>query len=262
MILPKPAIVLQNYPLAYNTYIMKMKIQLNKHPLPTQFVLVDTYPYRYLLKPFTIVEYKNNILTIIYRIISDGTKFLSTLQQGDKLTICGPYGNTNLVKKLYLSKETKIIFIAGGSGVASIANLYKYLSKQTKNIFVYYGEKTKKYIIDLSILGINNVVYTTDDGSFGKHGLVTDVAVKSIHDVKPEFIFLCGPKGMIKSFLEISKRYPNIKLKCYALMEEYMCCGIGICRSCVVKTKSGSGITTYKTVCKDGPLFDLSKIEL
>ncbi|MCX7716186.1 MAG: hypothetical protein N2Z73_02075 [Endomicrobia bacterium] len=255
------AIVLKNYPISTNTFLMELKVKLTPPPLPTQFVLLDTYPYRYLLKPFTVVCYKNNILTIIYRILSDGTKFLSTLIPNNEINILGPFGNTEILKKFKFNKNNNIAIIAGGSGVACVVFLYKYLYKKCRNIIVYYGERNKKYIINLSRLGINKVIYATDDGSYGEKGLVRDVFItKTINKVDFDYIFLCGPKSMIKSFSEVFQELKNTN--CYVLMEEYMCCGVGVCRSCVVKTKLENNSTIYQTVCKDGPLFDLWKIVL
>lgn len=260
MIKPKFATVLQNCLLSCDTFLMKLKVNLNPSPLPTQFVLLDTYPYKYLLKPFTVVEYKNNVLTIIYRVISDGTRYISTLSINDKIITLGPFGNTEIINQLLLCKNKNLVFIVGGSGVASVIFLYRELYKKNNNIIVFYGERTKKYVVNLANFGMKKVVYSTDDGSFGKKGLVTNIAVKSISAIKPDYIFLCGPKGMIRSSMEFVKKFPETKF--YVLMEEYMCCGIGICRSCVVKIKQNNTDFIYQTVCKDGPLFDMSKLQI
>jgi len=248
--------VLLNKKIAKDTFLLKFKY--NQNLLPTQFVLIDTYPKRFLLKPFSIAEYKNRVSSIIYRVLSDGTKFLSTKKQNDTITFLGPFGNTQKFKNVLKNiKNKKVVFIAGGSGVASIIFLYNYLKKFTDKISVFYGEKTKDYVINLKNFGIKNVVYTTDDGSFGQKGDVVSVFKNKTIDY--EFLFCCGPKPMIKSLQSVVKEKDNIKS--YALMEEYMCCGVGVCRSCVVKIKSGDDFI-YETVCSDGPLFELDKVLL
>jgi dihydroorotate dehydrogenase electron transfer subunit len=160
----------------------------------------------------------------------------------------------NIVKNI---KTKTVVLIAGGSGVASIIYLYNYLKKFTDKLYLFYGEKTKDYVIKLENFGIKNVVYSTDDGSYGEKGNIVEVFKK--HNINCEFLFCCGPKPMIKSLQNLIKEKNDIKA--YALMEEYMCCGVGVCRSCVVKIKSGEDFV-YETVCCDGPLFDLAQLLL
>jgi len=246
--------VLENKKIAKDTFILKFKY--NVQFIPTQFVLIDTYPKRFLLKPFSIANYEHKSVSIIYRIISDGTKFLSTLKLNDNITFLGPFGNVKKFKNILKNIKTKtVVLIAGGSGVASIIYLYNYLKKFTDKLYLFYGEKTKDYVIKLENFGIKNVVYCTDDGSYGKKGNIVEVFKK--HNINCEILFCCGPKPMIKSLQNLIKEKNDIKS--YALMEEYMCCGVGVCRSCVVKIKSGDDFV-YETVCSDGPLFEIEKL--
>ncbi|MFQ3676201.1 MAG: hypothetical protein SNJ64_06660 [Endomicrobiia bacterium] len=316
----KVAPILSNKKIACETYLLSFSFR--EKFFPTQFLMLDTYPKRFLLKPFTITDYDNKkgIVSIIYRLVGDGTKFLSEKKVGEKIKFLGPFGNKekfrNVVKdlerlkdyekfvkeeKLKKIKENKIVLLAGGSGVASVIYLYKELSKINKNIEVYYGESDEKYVVDLKKFGLKNVVYTTDNGSCGNKGLVTDIFVKEMQKLKvlPEkitikddkiqkifsrnnlqltnnqvsvTIFACGPRQMLKSLQNIVRA--NKDINCYVLLEEYMCCGVGVCRGCVVKTtdkelkvkseklKVKEQRFVYQTVCKDGPMFDIKKIIL
>ncbi|MFN3550715.1 MAG: hypothetical protein ACK4WJ_02755 [Endomicrobiia bacterium] len=228
--------------------------------LPTQFIMIDTYPYRFLLKPFSIADFDNGICKIIYRTISDGTKFLSTKQKKEEIKFLGPLGNFEKFKNIKIKPEDNIVILAGGSGVAGMIFVYKYLSKITNNIKFFYGEKEKDYIINLSDFGIkNNVIYSTDDGSFAEKGFVTEVFYRNYKNFKIDYLFLCGPKQMIKSIQKSLKNKSYIKA--YVLLEEYMCCGIGLCRSCVVKVKDKND-WIYQTVCKEGPMFELDNVLL
>jgi len=248
--------VLVNKEIAKNTFLLRFKYKQNF--LPTQFVLIDTYPKRFILKPFSIAGYDNGVVSIIYRVISDGTKLLSTLKPQDTLTFLGPFGNTKKFKDLLKNiKDKKVVFIAGGSGIASIIYLYNYLKKYTNTLQIFYGEKDKNYVINLKKFGIKNVVYTTDNGSFGEKSTVVDIFKTKNLDF--DFLFCCGPKPMIKSLQTLLQGKNNIKT--YVLMEEYICCGIGVCRSCVVKIKSDNDFV-YQTVCSDGPLFNLTEVIL
>lgn len=253
----KTSLILKNEKISKDTYLLEFKH--NSLVYPSQFIMIDTYPYRFLLKPFSIADFENYKIRIIYRIISDGTRWLSTLKSSDKIRYLGPFGNFNKIKKLKITKDDIIFLVAGGSGVASIIFFYKYFLKFTKNIYVFYGEKDKNYIINLKRFGIKNAVYTTDNGTFGQRGSVIDATQKFTSQILPNFIFLCGPKNMIKS----SKNLLNkSNTKCFALLEEYMCCGVGVCRSCVVKIKNSKEDFNYQTVCKDGPLFELGSLVL
>lgn len=251
----KISTILKNEKISKDTYLLELKYNSLVHP--SQFIMIDTYPYRFLLKPFSIANFENSKLKIIYRVISDGTSWLSTLKASDEIRYLGPFGNYKKIKNLKVTKDNTIFLVAGGSGVASIISLYKYFSKFTKNIYFFYGEKDKEYIIDLKKFGINNVIYTTDNGTFGKRSNVVDVANDYIKKISADFIFLCGPKGMLKFSKNLFKG-----IKSFALLEEYMCCGVGVCRSCVVKIKDTKEDFVYQTVCKDGPLFELDKLVL
>lgn len=254
----KTAKIFKNNKISEDTCLLEFSY--NMKILPTQFIMIDTYPYRFLLKPFSIADFEKGICKIIYRIISDGTKFLSTKKPEEEIKFLGPFGNTEKLKSLEINKDDKIILLAGGSGVASIIFLYKYLSKFASGIRIFYGEKEKKYIINLSKFDIKNenVVYTTDDGSFGEKGFVTEVFYKNFKNLKIDYLFVCGPKEMIKSTQKILK-YKNIKS--FVLLEEYMCCGVGVCKSCVVKVKGKNG-WVYQPVCKEGPMFELKDLFL
>ncbi|MCX7957069.1 MAG: hypothetical protein N2643_04145 [Endomicrobia bacterium] len=276
--------VIANKQISCDTYLLEFEHSTKVYP--TQFVMIDTYPYRFLLKPFSVSDFDGKKLKIIFRKISDGTKWMSTLKTGNLIKYIGPFGNKNKLLDLDIKKYDKIFLIAGGSGIASIIFLYKYLINKTKNIFLFYGEKDKKYIINLNIFNIKQKYYATDNGSFGFNGNVIDLAKKHFLINSPKFIFICGPKEMLKYSKQIfnntnstksikfnlaqknffssnlsTEKFPlNFELTTFAILEEYMCCGVGLCRSCVVKTKNND-IQKYQTVCKDGPLFKLNELE-
>ncbi len=251
--------ILKNVRISKDTYLMEFK--LDKKVFPTQFVMIDTYPSRFLLKPFSIADFEKGVCKIIYRAISDGTKFLSTKQKKEEIKFLGPFGNFEKFKNLEIKPKDNIVILTGGSGVAGMIFVYKYLSKITNKIKFFYGEKEKNYIINLSNFGIkNNVIYCTDDGSFAEKGFVTEVFCRNYENFKIDYLFICGPKKMIKSIQKILKNKSYIKS--YVLLEEYMCCGIGLCRSCVVKVRDKNNAWIYQAVCKEGPMFDLKSVLL
>ena len=163
-------------------------------------------------------------------------------------------------------------------GVAPLVALCDELAKfKKKNITVILGAKTVDYIVcekefkDLKA----KVVVTTEDGTRGIKGLVTDALVDIIKqfDLREDAgklqskdissatigsyypqvgVYTCGCKAMLKEIARICKYY---RIKAQASMEERMGCGVGACLGCVVNTTKG-----YKRVCKDGPVFDLEEI--
>ncbi|MCS7151303.1 MAG: hypothetical protein NZ928_02820 [Endomicrobia bacterium] len=253
----KTAKVIQNKVLSKNTFLMQLQSIQKMKVYPTQFIFLDTYPYKFLLKPFTIVEYRENILTLIYRTISDGTRFLSTLGKGNIIKFLGPFGNYKKITSLKIKSEDKIALIAGGSGIASIICLYNYFKNFTDNIQIFYGEQTKEYIINLKLFDIKNIVYTTDDGSYGNKGTVVEIFTNRYPLNVPNYVFLCGPVAMIETLYSNLRKFNSTKI--YVLLEEYMCCGVGVCRSCIVKVRSKNK-SVIKTVCQDGPTFELKNI--
>ncbi|MEN3014093.1 MAG: hypothetical protein ABDH23_05740 [Endomicrobiia bacterium] len=253
----KKSEILKNEKISKDTYLLELKY--SRKVFPSQFIMIDTFPNKFLLKPFSIANFENNKITIIYRVISDGTKWLSTLKPKSFLSYIGPFGNFKKIRNLKIQKNNKIFLIGGGSGIACLIFFYKYLTNFTEDVFTFYGEKDRSYIINLKKFKIRNLNYCTDNGTYGFKGTVLDLAKSKLSEIKPDFIFICGPKEMIK-LSQIFLKNPDIK--CFVLLEEYMCCGVGVCRSCVVKVKYDSTEFKYQTVCKDGPLFELDSLIL
>ncbi len=256
--------ILKNTRVSQDTYFLSFLSNIKF--LPTEFVLIDTFPTKFLLKPFSIAVNDNNSVGIIYRVVGEGTKFISQKIVGEEIYYLGPLGNTYKFNEIVnsLRRNDLILLVAGGSGVASLVYLYKYFTRLGKKVKMFYGETTKTKIINLATFGIKNVVYTTDDGSFGIRGSVLEAVCEyfdNFSSISSITTFVCGPKSMLSRLKEIIEtKLKNVfNINCYALLEEYMCCGVGVCRSCVVKVKK-ENTWEYKTVCKDGPLFSLSEV--
>lgn len=245
--------IIKNLQINSNTFLLEFPYKYNI--FPSQFVMIDTYPYRLLLKPFSIAGHKDGVVQIIYRVISDGTKYLST--QKEKIRFLGPFGNIKKAKQVLKQiKNKKVYLIAGGSGVASLIFFYNYIKKQTKDLLLIYGEKEKSSVVNLKKFGIETSIYTTEDGSYGEKGTVVDVFLKYLKNNSIDCVICCGPKPMLKKLQELLS---DKNVLSFALLEEYMCCGVGVCRSCVVKIKNKNDFT-YQTVCKDGPIFNFNEI--
>lgn len=186
----------------------------------------------------------------LYKVIGKGTDSLSKMKAGEELEVLGPLGHGYDISA---AKGKKPVFVAGGTGIASLSFLAERLkSKGT----IFYGAKTRKEVVGLEKfrkLGWKTVI-STDDGTIGVKGFVTDSCSKdlSAKDCKSNILFCCGPHAMMKKIKGIAEEN---SIEAYASLEEVMACGTGICQGCVVKIAG-----EYKRVCSDGPVFNLRDV--
>ena len=190
----------------------------------------------------------NAPISLTIQIVGEATEYLSSLKPGDKIGIRGPYGNGfNLVGE-------RILFIAGGVGIAPIMPALKFALSQGKKITLAMGGKTLSEMALISQLEAMDIDLhiATDDGSAGYHGFVTDLVEKLLADNVYDQTLTCGPEIMMVKVHEMAsaKQIPS-----QFSMERYMKCGIGLCGSC-----DCGGLQ----VCRDGPVLDgqqISKLE-
>jgi dihydroorotate dehydrogenase electron transfer subunit len=224
-------------------------------------IKVNPNPYPLLRRAFSVhyVDKQKGCFEILFKVVGRGTRILSEKSPGDMLDILGPIGNNFS----FPQKKETVMLVAGGMGIAPLWFLFTNLIKKTdlKKLIFFLGAKTQKellYYEKLKDLGTNLKV-TTDDGSFGTKGLVTDVFLKEIRRRRDEarklMVYSCGPPEMLKKMSDISKRYG---FSCQISLEGHMPCGVGACWGCVVKLENGG----YKRVCIDGPVFDAREISL
>jgi dihydroorotate dehydrogenase electron transfer subunit len=257
MIFQTKAKVVKNIEVARNYYNILLSCgQIAKGSQPGQFVnirLTDT-PEPLLRRPFSIHQVNGSKIEILYEVVGKGTELLSQKKQGEYLDIIGPLGNG-------FSLDEQTLLVAGGMGVAPLIFLAEKLAKiqnpksKIQNI-VLIGARTKKQILcekEFKKLSCD-VKISTDDGSQGYKGKVTDLLKKILSTLNPQpsTICACGPQPMLKEVANISKKY-NISAQ--VSLEEHMVCGIGACLGCVVNTREG-----YKRVCKEGPVFNADEI--
>ena len=226
-----------------------------KEAKPGQFLTIrcgnTTIPL--LRRPFGFHRIRASGFEILYEVIGKGTRFLSGLKPGDKIDILGPLGNGFPAPK----GNKNFIIVAGGIGVAPLASLAESLIRIKKaEVYAIIGARSKKTLLcwdHFNNIGIKTMI-TTDDGSYGKKCLATDM-LNEFLAVKKGFrpaIFACGPEPMLKATAHIAGKRG---LECYASLEENIACGVGACLGCAVRTRSG-----YKLVCKDGPVFETKEI--
>jgi dihydroorotate dehydrogenase electron transfer subunit len=192
-----------------------------------------------LRRPISIcgIDKKNGTLRLIYEVRGEGTLWLSKQNVGSVLDIMGPLGNGFKLD----SVQGKVLFVGGGIGVPP-------LLEASKN----FAENACAIILEDDFKNICQDVYiTTDDGSYGHHGLVTHVLKEKLSGGEYSCVFACGPTPMLKAICVLSEEYG---VECQVSLEERMGCGVGACLVCACKTKK-NGVENMSHVCKDGPVF-------
>lgn len=207
-----------------------------------------------LRRPISIcsADKETSILRLTYLVKGEGTKWLAERKAGDIIDILGPLGNGFE----FLPEAKSVILVGGGIGVPPMYSLSRIYGKKARAI---YGFRTK----ELTILetetkeNVSDLIITTDDGSYGMKGFVTDALTQEIEKQKPDAIFACGPMVMLKGIAEIALKN---NIRCQLSLEERMACGVGACLGCATKILLPDGSETYKHVCKDGPVFEAREV--
>lgn len=238
--------------IARDTYRLVLKGKLVDHiENPGQFVhvLIDGF---YLRRPVSIADYdrKDGTVTLLYKILGEGTGALSKKKVGDQLDVLGPGGQGFPLQSI----DTKqALIIGGGIGVPPLYSLAKHLHKQGVTIISVLGfQSADDSFLLKEFEELGELYIATDDGSLGRKGLVTDL----LSELEGTFdtYFTCGPTPMLKAVSERLSDMPG-----YISMEERMGCGIGACFACVVESNDQKG---YRRICCDGPVFRAEEVVL
>ena len=237
--------------------ILAPKVTINCNPGQFVILRIDEEGERI---PLTICDYdrKKGIVTIVFQIVGASTKKLSKLEKGDKIQdFVGPLGNSSeLINNLEEIKDKKILFVAGGVGTAPVYPQVKYLYEKGISADVIIGAKNKELVIlekEMKKVA-NNLYITTDDGSNGKKGLVTDIIKELINCGKHYDICVAiGPLIMMKFVSLVTKEY---EIPTIVSLNPIMVDGTGMCGACRVIVDD-----KVKFACIDGPEFDGHKVD-
>ncbi|MDD5423421.1 MAG: dihydroorotate dehydrogenase electron transfer subunit, partial [Candidatus Omnitrophica bacterium] len=173
---------------------------------------------------------------------------------GEYLNVIGPLGNG-----FDICGTKPAILVAGGVGAAPLLALAEKLRAQNIEVNVLIGASKKSHVLcerEFKKLGCK-VSVSTDDGSAGRKGFVTDLLsiLLTTYNLSLTTIYACGPNAMLK---EVARIAGKRGVPCQVSLEERMACGVGVCLGCPVKIKNSKFV--YKMVCKDGPIFDAKEI--
>ncbi len=226
--------------------------------LPGQFIMVrvSSQDYPLLRRPLSIHARKQNTIDIFFQVSGLGTTLLSQKAVADSLDILGPFGQGfSLEGDL---KNKKVALIGGGRGIAPLYFLAQELRRHGANVVVFYGGKTQSDL-PLKDKFLENeipVFCSTDDGSFGFHGFVTELFETETEKKPFKFIYACGPEAMLKKAGQLCRQKD---LPAEFSLESMMGCGFGACWGCVTKINSEMGSEWQKT-CEKGPVFPAENI--
>lgn len=234
--------ITENKKIAKDVWLMKLEGDVSAITASGQFVNIKLDGF-YLRRPISVCDYDENTLTIIYKVVGEGTEVMAKLGCGTELDVLVGLGNGYDLSK----SGANPVLIGGGVGVPPMYNLCKKLIEEGKNVKVILGfNKEEEIFFEEKFKALGAEVYiTTVDGSYGTKGFVTDV----LKNLDYSYFFTCGPMPMFKAIESVAVTSGQYSF------EERMGCGFGACMGCSCKTKYGN-----KRICKDGPVLEREEI--
>ena len=223
---------------------------------PGQFISVySNDKSRVLPRPISICEIdrEQGKLRIVYRVVGKGTEEFSKALAGDTFEILGPLGNGFPLEK---AKGKRVLMVGGGIGVPPMLQTAKEAEAEA---VIVSGYRNNDLFLKEELENAGSLYIATEDGSVGTKGNVLDVIREN--DIQADVMFACGPTPMLRAL----KQYAEEKnMPCWISMEEKMACGIGACLACVCQSKDVDAHSHVhnKRICKDGPVFLSTEVEL
>ncbi len=221
---------------------------------PGQFFMVASGPDAFLRRPLSLHRLgrgaRTGQIAFLFQVLGKGTTWLAQRRPGDSLDILGPLGHG-----FSLGPEGPVLAAAGGLGVAPLVALVEQARERGIEVTLLLGALTARLLYPARLVppGVA-LVQTTDDGSAGIKGRVTDVLPRLLDGHRQ--VFACGPEAMYRSMRSLAGRYPSLDAA-QVSTEARMGCGTGLCLGCSLPTRDG-----MKRVCHEGPVFRLGELVL
>ncbi len=250
-------------------YILDLKVVSSETPRPGYVLLklTDSMPLppmcpgqfaelkvsgsetTFLRRPISInnvVEEKNEVWFLIHA-VGDGTRRLAELGAGDTLNVVMPLGHGFT----FPEKGENMLLVGGGVGTAPLLYMGKKMCEAGMRPVFLLGGRTAGDLMQLDLFRAYGDVYvTTEDGSMGEKGFVTQHSILS--QMTFNRIATCGPKPMMQAVARYAR---SVKAECEVSLENMMACGVGACLCCVENTTEG-----HLCVCKEGPVFNINRL--
>jgi len=220
-----------------------------------QFVHVRVLPLKEALlrRPFSVFQVTSDTLSLLYKTVGQGTEALARMRPGEELSLIGPLGHGFTVPRP--DAETPLL-VAGGYGMAA---LYLLAERSPQKGLVFVGGRRRVDILcETEFLALGwEVRVTTEDGSHGEKGLVTQPLIAELRrSTAGRKLFACGPTSMLQAVGQIAA---DFHVPAELSMDEHMCCGVGVCLTCVIPVRTGEG-WEYQRSCTEGPVFDSRQV--
>jgi len=214
---------------------------------PGQFYMLkawdDSLP---LMRPISVYNVEDDVLHFLYKVVGEGTKRLSLLEEGASIELLGPLGNGFPCGEV----SGKIALVGGGIGIPPLFETAKQLTQNGCKVDVFLGYKEELFAFEPFEEVAENIFIAVEKGDEGYQGFVTDI----FHAQNYNAVFTCGPEIMMMKVKELCDAR---KVPVWLSMESRMACGIGACLVCACKTTEG-----VKRCCKEGPVFSGTMLSL
>lgn len=201
---------------------------------------------------FSHADARAGTVEIVYAVVGDGTRRLAAMAPQDRSTAVGPCGNP----WPSLPGARRACVVAGGVGVTPIVACARMLAGAGVAFDAVVGAQAAGRLWGADVLegiGAGTVAVTTDDGTAGRAGFTTDALADLLAERDYDVVYTCGPEVMMAGVARLCR---GAGVPCRVSMERMMCCGFGACGTCNVAMADG----TYKSCCKDGPVFDAEEV--
>lgn len=220
---------------------------------PGQFVHIRCGEGLLLRRPISVCscmeDEPDDLLSIVFEVRGEGTRWLAGRELGDSLDVLGLAGNG-----FDLKPEGRYLLVGGGIGIPPMLGCAQYTGGRATAIL---GGRSRDKIIleDFFREDCAKVLCATDDGSLGHHGFVDALVRRELSEDRGyDGVLACGPKPMLRNVAKVAEEFG---VPCQVSMEERMGCGVGACLVCACDMADGS----RKHVCKDGPVFDSKEVD-
>lgn len=232
--------------------------EIAKQAVPGQFVSLYCQDNDKLLpRPISLceVDRQEGSIRLVYRVVGAGTKEFSQRKAGDEIRLLGPLGNGFPLKEC--PKGKRAVLIGGGIGIPPLLQLSKEIEGEVTVVVGYRDSQT--FLCEEFAQAADRVVIATEDGSVGTKGNVMD-AIRE-EGICADVVYSCGPAPMLRGVKDWGM---EMGIPVWLSMEERMACGIGACLACVCNSTDVDSHSNVhnKRICKDGPVFLSTEIEL
>jgi len=250
--------ILDNRLITCDHYVMTLAVPpIAQQARPGQFVMLRPVPSADPLLPRALAFYGADAagrIELLYRVVGIGTRLLSEIRAGERVTLWGPLGSA------FAPEPTgRHLLVGGGIGVPPLVFLAVSLRRAAQgagDFEALLGAARADYLVgeaELAAAGVP-VRVATDDGSRGHRGFVTDLLQQALaHESGPPVVYACGPMPMLAA---VARLCAAAGAPCQVSLEAPMACGVGVCLGCTVPLKAGG----YARVCTEGPVFDAESI--